>query len=153
MKNPEFDTDIIQPKHVAQLREVAEGRNEWRNGIPHLLRRGLVEYSGLHAVKITGLGEFALRGIFPGAVVQVSTAHKLSVIHGAVGVVESVDVRQEDSDGIDDYGYDIKRARKVVSATVRFADRSGEWIFYKPESLVGLPRLKARINEYWRNVC
>jgi hypothetical protein len=153
MKNPEFDVDIIQPKHVALLREVAAGHKHWRNGITALYTRKLVEDDGLHAVKVTGKGRFALRGIFPGAVVAVSTDHKLPFLHGAVGVVESIDTRQTDANGWDEYGYVIERARMVASATVRFADRSGEWLFYNPESLVGFPRLKAEINEYWRNVC
>lgn len=153
MKDPEFDLDIIQPKHVALLREVAEGQTEWRNGIPHLLRRGLVEHDGLHAVKVSGKGAFALRGIFPGVIVQVSNLYKLPHMHGAVGVVESVDTRMEDSDGVDEYGYTIKRARPKTSATVRFGDRFGQWIIYSPEALVGFPKLKAEINEYWRNVC
>lgn len=151
--NPEFDVNIIQPKHVSLLREVAGGRKGWRDGISALFRRELVEYDGLHAVKITGKGLFALRGIFPGSIVQVAAAHKHPFLHGAVGLVESLDVRFVDADGIDQYGYVIKRARASASATVRLADRPGEWIFYNPESLVGLPKLKAEINEYWRNVC
>jgi len=151
--NPEFDVNIIQPKHISLLREVAGGRKNWRDGIVALYRRELVEYDGLHAVKITDRGRFALRGIFPGAIVQVAAAHKHSFLHGVVGLVEYLDVHFVDADGIDEYGYVIKRARASASASVRLADRPGQWIFYNPESLVGFPKLKAEINEYWRNVC
>jgi len=153
MANIDYNVDIIQSKHVALLREVADGNTKMRNGIPGLARRGLVTDDGLYAVKVTGEGYFALRGIIRNAVVQVTEDFHLPHLHHRVGLVMEIYTHMVDADGIDQYGYVIKRARPTTTVEVMFPGVSGRWMIRRPADLKGFPEIQGSINEYWRNVC
>lgn len=139
MSNPKFDLSVILPTHLALLQEVADGKTHWRKDIVFLNQRKLTENDGLYNVKLTGKGQLALQGVMSGCMVRVTEQYKLDILHGAIGTVEDIQTHMVDSDGIDEYGYVIKRAMPSTTALVRFKDHHGQWCFYNVGDLIGCP--------------
>lgn len=95
-----------------------------------LMCKKLLEMDGLHRMKMTPRGEWAGQGIMAGSQIRVTCDYKLLHMHGKIGVVQAVLDAQVDADGIDEYGYVIKRAKPFAYLTVRFPNEPGEWCFY-----------------------
>lgn len=114
MTDPEYQYDVILPHHLATLREVAEGRREYRNGIPALLRRGLID-THLHSVEINPLGRTLLAGVHAGAMVMISEKHRLPMLRKRTATVDNVFVHEDGS----------------VVVDLRIDGLMGTWCFYE----------------------
>lgn len=89
MTDPEYRYDLILPHHLALLAEVAAGDMRFRNGIPALMRRGLVD-DFLHHVVVNPLGLAVLAGLRQGADFVVSKNHQLPILRNRTGRVTAV---------------------------------------------------------------
>lgn len=89
MTDPEYRYDLILPHHLVLLAEVAAGDVRFRNGIPALMRRGLVD-DFLHHVVVNPLGLAVLAGLRQGADFVVSNNHRLPLLRNRTGRVTAV---------------------------------------------------------------
>lgn len=139
MKNPKFNFAEITEAHLEYLQRVVDGLTCWSNDAVMLLRRGLVEEDGLYSVKPTFRGLLALRGVVPGAIVQISNVHHLPQWHGRSVRVVGVHHVTTDSDGFDQYGYQERWPTPAFRVDVKPDGEPAMWCFYKLTDLEAIP--------------
>lgn len=138
MKNPAFDIRYMTLDHLVTLREIEQGQTRWRNEIPWLLRRGMVEDDGLYKIKLTPKGQLALRGVFQGGLIRITQNHHLPQWRGKTGTVLGIHNTLTDSDGWDEFGYQTRWAKRTYRIDVKPDGETGTWCFYNAIDLEGI---------------
>lgn len=132
-----IDYRHVSPDDLTLLREVAGGNAHMRRHIIDLMRLKLVRMKGLHAVELTERGKLALNLIFVG-VRFVVRHHRLPHLIGMTGTVTNISDAFVDTDGHDEFGYQIRWTRPFSIVSAHMDDMYGEWCFYSDSSLEGI---------------
>ncbi len=104
--------------------------------IARLYKKGLVEPSGLYHFKISNLGRFALRNVRKKERVVIDDSFRLPHMVGKKGKVLRFVHANVDSDGHDEFGYQIRFHKPFCYAVVKLDDfPHAEWCFYKATDL------------------
>lgn len=106
--------------------------------VARLYKKKLVEPDGLYKFKITDLGRFALRNIRKKERIIISDTYHLPHMVGKRGTVLRFIHSQIDSDGYDEFGYQVRFHKALCYAVVKLDDfPHAEWCFYNSTDLRG----------------
>lgn len=138
--NPKYDYTRMLPEHITALHNFRDFQLTDSPCIG-LLKRGLIRYivdsvTGWEYNKLvlTSRGRLARAGFFIGSRILIKS-HHINFLIGQRGTVISVKEFPSSIDGVDEYGYVIKRSIETFSVDIKIDNLQGTWCFYSIDGL------------------